>query len=279
MKRIEHRACFGGFQDVYQHESKSLGCTMNFGIYLPKEAEAKKLPVVYWLSGLTCTEQNFITKAGAQRYASEHGVILVAPDTSPRGEGIPNADTYDLGIGAGFYVNATEGVWAKNYRMYDYMVHELPHLVESNFPVSQLRGISGHSMGGHGALMIALRNPELYKSVSAFSPIVAPSQVPWGEKAFSSYLGSDRKTWTEYDTVKLISNAKKRLPLLVDQGLTDEFLATQLRPELLKNACEISGHPLTLNLREGYDHSYYFIASFIGDHIKHHAKELYALRS
>lgn len=274
MKRLEHRACFGGWQDVYQHESKSLRCPMNFAIYLPKEAETKKLPVLYWLSGLTCNEQNFITKAGAQRYASEHGVIIVAPDTSPRGDSIPNENSYDLGVGAGFYVNATQEPWSKNYKMYDYIVHELPTLIEENFSVSRKRGIFGHSMGGHGALMIALKNPDLFQSASAFSPIVAPSQVPWGEKAFTAYLGRDKKAWAEYDTVELISKATKQIPLLVDQGLSDEFLENELRPELLKKACKKTGHPLTLNLREGYDHSYYFIASFVGDHIKHHAKEL-----
>ena len=274
MKRLEHRACFGGFQDVYQHESTTLQCSMNVAIYFPKVAETKKLPVLYWLSGLTCTEQNFIQKAGAQRYAEEFGVILVAPDTSPRGEGIPNVDSYDLGIGAGFYVNATEGEWAKNYKMYDYIVHELPALIEANFSVSSRRGIFGHSMGGHGALMIALKNPDLYQSVSAFSPIVAPSQVPWGEKAFTAYLGHDKKKWAEYDTVELLSHSSSRLPLLVEQGLADEFLENQLKPELLKKVCEQSGRSLTLNLREGYDHSYYFIASFIGDHIKHHDEAL-----
>ena len=279
MKRLEHRACFGGFQDVYQHESKTLGCNMNFAIYLPKEAESKKLPVLYWLSGLTCTEQNFITKAGAQRYASEHGVIIVSPDTSPRGEGIPNDEAYDLGIGASFYVNATQNPWAKNFKMYDYIVHELPAFIEANFSVSPLKGIFGHSMGGHGALMIALKNPDIFKSVSAFSPIVAPMQVPWGEKAFTAYLGSDKNTWAEYDTVELIAKVTKRMPLLVDQGTSDEFLEKQLKPELLKAACEKANHPLTLNMREGYDHSYYFIESFVGDHIKHHAKELYAVRS
>lgn len=276
MKRLEHRACFGGFQDVYQHESKSLSCSMNFAIFLPKETETQKLPVLYWLSGLTCNEQNFITKAGAQRYASEHGVIIVCPDTSPRGENIPNENTYDLGIGAGFYINATQEPWAKNYKMYDYIVHELPALIEENFSVSKKKGIFGHSMGGHGALMIALKNPDQFQSVSAFSPIVAPSQVPWGEKAFKAYLGSDKNTWADYDTVELIPKASKRLPLLVDQGLSDEFLENQLRPDLLKKACEKASHPLTLNMREGYDHSYYFIASFMEDHIKHHVKTLKA---
>ncbi len=276
MKRIEHRKCFGGWQDVYQHESNTLSCTLNFGIFLPEQSETKKLPVLYWLSGLTCNEQNFITKAGAQRYASEHGIILVIPDTSPRGEGVPNDDAYDLGIGAGFYLNATQSPWDKNFKMYDYITKELPELIEANFPASEKKSIFGHSMGGHGALMIALRNPGSYKSVSAFSPIVAPSQVPWGQKAFEAYLGSDKESWKAYDTVELVSKASKRLPLLIDQGLDDEFLEKQLKPEILKKVCEDKNHPLTLNLREGYDHSYYFIASFVGDHIAHHAKALKA---
>lgn len=193
MERIEHRACFGGSQDVYRHESSALGCAMNFAVYLPPQAERGPCPVLYWLSGLTCTEQNFITKAGAQQFAAEHGVILVAPDTSPRGEGVPDAEGYDLGQGAGFYVDATALPWARHYRMYDYVSRELPELIEANFPATSARGISGHSMGGHGALVIALRNPGRYRSVSAFSPIVAPSQVPWGEKALGTYLGPDRR--------------------------------------------------------------------------------------
>lgn len=274
MKRIEHRACFDGYQDVYQHESEALKCSVNFAIYLPKEAETKKLPVLYWLSGLTCNEQNFITKAGAQRYASEHGVIIVAPDTSPRGEGVPNDEAYDLGIGAGFYLNATQEPWSKNFKMYDYIVHELPSLIEKNFPASSKKSIFGHSMGGHGALVIALKNPDLYTSVSAFSPIVAPTQVPWGQKAFTAYLGNNQDAWKEYDTVELVKRATSKMPILVDQGLNDEFLANQLKPDLLKEACEKASHPLTLNLREGYDHSYYFIQSFVGDHIKYHAAAL-----
>jgi len=276
MQRIEHRACFGGWQDVYRHASDVLGCTMDFAVYLPLQAQARKLPVLYWLSGLTCSEQNFITKAGAQRYAAEHGVVIVAPDTSPRGDGVPDADGYDLGKGAGFYVNATQAPWAKYYRMYDYVVDELPALVEANFPVTGARAISGHSMGGHGALVIALRNPGRYRSVSAFSPIVAPSQVPWGEKAFAAYLGDDREAWKPYDATELVKVAREKLPLLVDQGDADEFLHTQLRPEALEAAAAAAGHPLTLRLQPGYDHSYYFIASFIGDHIAHHAKALHA---
>lgn len=276
LQRIEHRACFGGWQDVYEHASRTLGCTMRFAVYLPPQAGTQRLPVLYWLSGLTCTEQNFITKAGAQRYAAEHGVILVAPDTSPRGDDVADADGYDLGKGAGFYVNATQAPWAAHYRMYDYLVDELPALVEANFPVNDARAISGHSMGGHGALTIALKNPGRYRSVSAFSPIVAPSQVPWGEKALGAYLGEDRETWKAYDTVALIAGAPERLPLLVDQGDADEFLQTQLKPELLQAAADAAGHPLTLRLQPGYDHSYYFIASFIGEHIAHHAKALRA---
>ena len=274
LERIEHRACFGGWQDVYRHRSETLGCEMNFAVYLPPQAEARKLPVLYWLSGLTCTEQNFITKAGAQRYAAEHGLILVAPDTSPRGDDVADADGYDLGKGAGFYVNATQAPWAKHYRMYDYVVSELPALVEANFPATDARAISGHSMGGHGALIAALKNPGRYRSVSAFSPIVAPSQAPWGEKAFAAYLGEDRGTWQAWDAAALVAGAPERLPLLIDQGDADEFLAGQLKPELLQAACDSAGHSLRLRLQPGYDHSYYFIQSFIGEHIAYHAKAL-----
>ena len=274
MQRIEHRACFGGWQDVWRHHSNVLGCEMNFAVYLPPQAASERCPVLYWLSGLTCSEQNFITKAGAQRYAAEHGVILVAPDTSPRGDDVADVDGYDLGKGAGFYINATQAPWATHYRMYDYVVDELPALIEANFPVTGARAISGHSMGGHGALTIALKNPGRYRSVSAFSPIVAPSQVPWGEKAFTAYLGDDRATWKQHDAVELVKSASEKLPLLVDQGDADEFLATQLKPELLQEACATAGHPLTLRMQPGHDHSYYFIASFIGDHIAHHAGAL-----
>ena len=274
IERIEHRACFGGWQDVYRHHSDVLGCDMNFAVYLPPQAATQKLPVLYWLSGLTCTEQNFITKAGAQRYAAEHGVILVAPDTSPRGDDVADGEGYDLGKGAGFYVNATQAPWSTHYRMHDYVVAELPALIEANFPVTDARAISGHSMGGHGALVIALKNPGRYRSVSAFSPIVAPSQVPWGEKALGAYLGSDRNEWKAWDAVALVADAAERLPLLVDQGDADEFLSNQLKPELLQAACAAAGHPLQLRLQPGYDHSYYFIESFIGEHIAHHAAAL-----
>jgi len=274
MERIEHRACFGGWQDVYRHTSQVLGCTMNVAVYLPPQADTQKLPVLYWLSGLTCTEQNFITKAGAQRYAAEHGIILVAPDTSPRGDAVADADGYDLGKGAGFYLDATEQPWAQHYRMHDYVVNELPALIQAQFSATDARAISGHSMGGHGAMVLALRNPGHYRSVSAFSPIVAPSQVPWGEKAFSAYLGDDRAAWAQWDATALIADARERLPLLVDQGDADEFLAVQLQPQRLAEACKAAGHPLELRLQPGYDHSYYFIASFIGEHIAHHARAL-----
>ena len=276
IERIEHRACFGGWQDVYRHHSDVLGCDMNFAVYLPPQAATQKLPVLYWLSGLTCTEQNFITKAGAQRYAAEHGVVIVAPDTSPRGDNVADAEGYDLGKGAGFYVNATQAPWSTHYRMYDYVASELPALIEADFPVTTERAISGHSMGGHGALVIALKNPGRYRSVSAFSPIVAPSQAPWGEKAFTAYLGEDRAAWKSYDATALIAEASERLPLLVNQGDADEFLANQLKPELLQAACAEAGHPLQLRLQPGYDHSYYFIESFIGEHIAHHAAALKA---
>ncbi|MEI7037290.1 S-formylglutathione hydrolase [Fulvimonas yonginensis] len=273
-ERIEHRACFGGWQDVYRHRSAALGCAMNVGVYLPPQAAHGRCPVLYWLSGLTCTEQNFITKAGAQRYAAEHGLILVAPDTSPRGEGVPDDPSYDLGQGAGFYLDATQAPWATHYRMHDYVVNELPALVEAAFPATGARGISGHSMGGHGALVAALRHPGRYRSVSAFAPVVAPSQVPWGEKALGAYLGPDRTAWAAWDAVELVRVASGRLPLLVDQGEADEFLAGQLRPELLREACTAAGHPLTLRLQRGYDHSYYFVASFIGEHLAWHARAL-----
>jgi S-formylglutathione hydrolase len=274
MHRIESHASFGGDQQVWQHRSETLDCDMRFAIYLPPQAQRGSVPVLYWLSGLTCTEQNFISKAGAQRYAAEHGIAIVCPDTSPRGDDVADADGYDIGKGAGFYVNATQAPWATHYRMYDYVVDELPGLIEAHFPVTAARAISGHSMGGHGALVTALRNPGRYRSVSAFAPIVAPSQVPWGEKALGAYLGQYQEAWKAYDATALIAAATERLPLLIDQGSADEFLATQLRPELLEAACNTHGHPLTLRMQSGFDHSYYFIASFIREHIAHHATAL-----
>jgi len=282
MERIEHHASFGGRQEVWQHASATLGCPMKLGVYLPPAAlRGEACPVLYWLSGLTCTEQNVITKAGVQAHAAQHGLIVVAPDTSPRDAAgtlnVPNDAAYDLGQGAGFYLDATQAPWATHFRMESYVVDELPARVEAHF-AGQVqpgrRAISGHSMGGHGALTLALRHPGRYASVSAFSPIVAPSQVPWGQKAFAAYLGEDRAAWAAHDAVALIASATERLPLLVDQGEADEFLATQLRPELLEAACAAAGHPLTLRRQPGYDHSYYFIASFIGDHVAHHARAL-----
>jgi S-formylglutathione hydrolase len=275
MQRIESHACFGGTQEVWSHRSSALDCEMRFGVYLPPQLQQGNCPVLYWLSGLTCSEQNFITKSGAQRYAAEHGLILVAPDTSPRGETVADAEGYDIGLGASFYVNATQAPWNAHYRMHDYVVDELPALVDECFATTKARSISGHSMGGHGALVIALRNPGRYRSVSAFAPIVAPSRVPWGEKAFVAYLGDDREAWRHWDATALIAGAGERLPLLVDQGDGDEFLATQLKPGLLRAACDAVGHPLQLRMRAGYDHSYYFVASFIDEHVAHHAAALH----
>lgn len=270
MEKREQHACFSGTQYVYQHQSALLACAMTFSIFIPEHAIDEKLPVIYWLSGLTCNEQNFINKAGAQKYAAQHRVILVAPDTSPRGEGIADDAAYDLGQGAGFYVNATQAPWSAHYRMYDYIVHELRELIDREFPTNRVQSIMGHSMGGHGALVIGLRNPEIYKSISAFAPIVAPSQVPWGQKAFQAYLGNDQQTWQQYDAVELIQHSQVQLPILIDQGTDDSFLDEQLKPELFEHACRDKGYPITLNMREGYDHSYYFIASFIEAHIQFH---------
>ncbi|TXJ06476.1 MAG: S-formylglutathione hydrolase [Acinetobacter sp.] len=276
MQRIAHNACFGGWQDVYQHQSTSLNCRMNFAVYIPPHQADEKLPVLYWLSGLTCNEQNFITKAAAQKYAAEHKVIIVAPDTSPRGEDVADDASYDLGRGAGFYVNATQAPWSAHYQMYDYIVDELPTLIEANFATNGKRSIFGHSMGGHGALVIALRNPERYASVSAFSPIVAPSQVPWGQKAFQAYLGDNQQDWLAYDAVELIKTAQIKIPMLIEQGLADNFLAEQLKPHLLQQVCQQYNYPLTLNVHDGYDHSYYFIASFMETHIGFHMLSLTA---
>jgi S-formylglutathione hydrolase len=277
MQQISSNKIFDGWHQRFKHASSSCNCDMVFAVYLTPQAQAgNKLPVLYWLSGLTCTDENFSTKAGAQRYAAEHGVILVMPDTSPRGAGLAGEDdSYDFGSGAGFYLNATQAPWSRHYRMYDYIVNELPALIAGNFPVDNARqSISGHSMGGHGALTIALKNPGKYRSVSAFSPIVAPMQVPWGQKAFKNYLGDDTAAWQQYDTIELIRNGAGKMPLLVDQGGADEFLDNQLRPELLEQACRDAGFELTLRRQPGYDHSYFFIASFIGEHIAYHARAL-----
>ncbi|WOC02977.1 S-formylglutathione hydrolase [Providencia sp. PROV024] len=274
MERIERHASFGGGQDVYQHQSTVLGCEMKFAAYLPPQAKIQPCPVIYWLSGLTCDEQNFITKAGAQQFAAQHGVILVAPDTSPRGAKVADDEAYDLGQGAGFYINALQAPWNSHYQMYDYIVSELPTLVEAHLPASDKRSIFGHSMGGHGALMIGLRNTGRYCSLSAFAPIVAPSQVPWGQKAFTAYLGDERERWSQYDTVNLLENADSIPPILVDVGTADPFYKEQLKPELFADICDKKQHAYTLNLRDGYDHSYYFISSFIGEHIAFHALHL-----
>lgn len=275
MELIEEHESFGGLQQVWRTKSLSLDCETNVAAYTPPLARiGQKCPVIFWLSGLTCTEQNFITKAGAQKAASELGLIIIAPDTSPRGEGVPNDDAYDMGQGAGFYLNATQEPWVRNYRMYDYIVNELPALVESHCEAaSDVRGIMGHSMGGHGALMIALRNPGLFRSASAFSPIVAPSKVPWGQKAFTSYLGDDLSLWAEYDTVELIrAGLNPSLPMLIDQGTKDDFLDEQLQTQRL---AEVAGdRPIEIRMQEGYDHSYYFIATFIEDHLKWHAEKM-----
>jgi S-formylglutathione hydrolase len=274
---VSRSRCFGGIQGVYSHASRETGSLMRFGVFLPPHAEAGPVPVLYWLSGLTCTEENFIVKAGAQRVAAELGLAIVVPDTSPRGLNIPGeGDSYDFGLGAGFYVDAVRPPWSGGYRMYSYVAKELPQLVESSFPVDAARtGIFGHSMGGHGALTIALKNPGYYKSVSAFAPICSPSRCPWGEKALTGYLGSDRALWADYDTTALIqSRGWKRPAPLVDQGTNDQFLESQLKPELLREACRRAGVSLDLRLQEGYDHSYFFIASFVEDHLRYHARNL-----
>lgn len=275
MQKIEQHYCFSGEQAVYQHQSVVLQCPMNFSIYIPSYAEGERLPVIYWLSGLTCNEQNFITKAGAQKYAAEYKVIIVAPDTSPRGVDVADDAAYDLGQGAGFYLNATEAPWSKHYQMYDYVVSELRQLVDQHFPTNTKQSIMGHSMGGHGALTIGLKNPELYHSISAFAPIVAASQVPWGIRAFTAYFGEDMQQWKQYDAVELVKTCKVQLPILIDQGTADSFLQEQLKPELIRQACIEKDYPLTLNMREGYDHSYYFISSFIESHIHFHARLLW----
>jgi S-formylglutathione hydrolase len=277
IKTVTQNLCFGGVQGVYTHPSQETGCAMRFGVFVPPQAKAGPVPVLYWLSGLTCTEENFIVKAGAQRVASELGLAIVVPDTSPRGLGIPGeGDSYDFGLGAGFYVDATQAPWSIGYRMYSYVTKELPADVVAAFPVDPDRvGIFGHSMGGHGALTIALKNPRYYKSVSAFAPIASPMRCPWGQKALAGYLGADQAGSREYDATALIDDRGwTGPPIVVDQGTNDQFLDSQLKPELLREACQRSGVSLDLRLREGYDHSYFFIASFIEDHLRFHAGNL-----
>jgi len=276
MKELARNQCFGGLQLRCTHFSTTLLCEMTFSVFLPEQLASGadvKLPVLYWLSGLTCNDENFVQKAGAQRVASELGLIIVCPDTSPRGELVPDAEdeAYDFGKGAGFYVNATEEPWAKNYQMYDYIREELPELIAKKFPADPSRqGISGHSMGGHGALTIALKNPDKYHSVSAFAPICSPLQCPWGQKALRGYLGDDEANWPQYDAVELVKLCSRPVPMLVDQGSEDQFLKEQLKPELLVEACNRAGYPLSFNQRSGYDHSYFFIASFIDSHLRFH---------
>ncbi len=275
LKLIDQHCMFGGWQKRYQHVSKSLNSEATFGIYFPPQYETKKaLPVLYWLSGLTCTDENFAIKSGAQRIAAELGLILVMPDTSPRGDNVADESSYDIGQGAGFYVNATEAPWNEHYRMYDYVVQELPNLIESQFKTSDMRSICGHSMGGHGALMVALRNPHRYFSASAFSPIVNPSKSPWGRQAFAKYLGSDEQSWLTYDSCHLLTQCNTPFPILVDQGDADNFLPEQLQPAQLVEAARSRDWPLTLRIQPGYDHSYFFIASFIEEHLRFHMKAM-----
>lgn len=277
LTKLSENKCFGGTQLKYRHQASTTKCDMTFSIFLPPQASDTDVPVLYWLSGLTCTDDNFVTKAGAQQYAAAHGIAIVCPDTSPRGEDVPDdADgAYDFGLGAGFYVNATQSPWAEHYRMYDYVVNELPELIKANFPVNTKKAaISGHSMGGHGAITIGLKNPNQYKSISAFAPICAPTRCPWGQKALTGYLGTDEHLWQEYDSSMLIADSDTKLPLMVDQGDADNFLVEQLKPELLDQACEANNYPLTLRFQKGYDHSYFFIASFIEEHIAFHAKHI-----
>ncbi|UZK67955.1 S-formylglutathione hydrolase [Sphingomonas sp. M1-B02] len=265
----------GGVQGVYRHASAVTGTDMTFSVYVPPHAPGAKLPLLWYLSGLTCTHANVTDKGEYRRACAELGVIFVAPDTSPRGEEVPDDSAYDFGQGAGFYVDATEAPWSANFRMRSYIEQELPALVAAEFPADMDRqGITGHSMGGHGALTIGLRNPDRFRSISAFSPIVAPSQVPWGEKALSGYLGADRSAWRAYDACALIADGARAAELLVDIGDADQFLAEQLRPELLADACAAAGIPLTLRMQPGYDHSYHFISTFMADHVAWHAERL-----
>ena len=274
----QHR-CFNGTVGFYKHDAVSTACSMKFSVFTPPQAQAGRVPVLYYLAGLTCTEETFMIKAGAQRIAAELGIMLVAPDTSPRGVKLPgDSDSWDFGVGAGFYVDATVEPWSRHYRMYSYVTQELRTLVEAQFPADSARtGIFGHSMGGHGALTIALRNPDRYRSVSAFAPIAAPKQCPWGQKAFSGYLGPDRGQWSSYDATELVAGVKdaaRKPQILIDQGLSDQFLQTQLHPHLFEDACKKAGYPLQLRRHEGYDHGYYFISTFMQDHLVHHARIL-----
>jgi S-formylglutathione hydrolase len=278
METLSEHGCFGGTQGFYRHDSQATGLPMKFGVYVPPQANDGPVPVLFYLAGLTCTEETFAIKAGAQRVAAELGLMLVTPDTSPRGTGIADADAHwDFGHGAGFYLDATQQPWARHFRMESWVTQELRTLIASKFPARDDRvGLFGHSMGGHGALTLALRHPGRYQSVSAFAPIAAPSRCPWGEKAFSGYLGTDRTAWAAHDATELVKAGGRLPPLLIDQGLADKFLAEQLHPHLFEQACAEVGQPLTLRRHEAYDHGYYFIASFVEDHLRHHAATLCA---
>ncbi len=272
---VSENRCFGGIQRTYKHASSATGTPMRFAVFLPPQANSGPVPALWFLAGLTCTEDNFTQKAGAQRVAAELGLALVAPDTSPRGDNVPDDPAYDFGKGAGFYLDATQEPWSQHFRMRTYLEAELPALLAAELPIDpQRQGITGHSMGGHGALTMALRNPGRFRSVSAFAPIVSPMNCPWGEKALGGYLGPDRAAWRAYDACALIADGARVPEILVDQGTADQFLVSQLKPELLEAACHEAGIALTLNRRDGYDHSYFFIASFIEDHLRWHAARL-----
>ncbi|WAJ69969.1 S-formylglutathione hydrolase [Catenovulum adriaticum] len=277
LTQLSNNHVFAGWHQQHEHESNVLNCTMKFAIYLPPKAlKGDKVPVLYWLSGLTCTEENFMQKAGAFKVAAELGIAIVAPDTSPRGAGVPDDSdqAYDLGLGAGFYLNATQPPWDTHYKMYDYVVNELPEIIENNFPVNQQKVISGHSMGGHGAISIALKNPDKYLSVSAFSPICNPINCPWGQKAFTAYLGDQQDHWLEYDSTELLKQSKKQIPMLISQGDADNFLNEQLKPDALIEIAKQKDYLLDYHLEPGYDHSYFFISTFIEQHLRFHAQYL-----
>ncbi|WP_289623304.1 S-formylglutathione hydrolase [Spartinivicinus marinus] len=272
---ISQNKVHGGWLKRYQHHSDVLNCDMTFTLFLPPQAEEQAVPVLYWLSGLECTDENFMQKAGAQRLAAELGMAIVCPDTSPRGTNLPGEhDSWDLGSSAGFYVDATEQPWESHYKMYSYVTKELPELITESFPVTDRKAISGHSMGGHGALICALKNPKAYSSVSAFAPISHPSDCPWGQKAFSHYLGNNKDNWAQFDACDLVAKSSSPIPILVDQGSADKFLSEQLKPEALTKACKDNDFALTLRMQPGYDHSYFFITSFIEDHLRYHGKAL-----
>lgn len=279
METLSEHRCFGGTVGYYRHRAETTDCDMSFAVFTPPQAESAPVPVLTWLSGLTCTPETFMIKAGAQRVAAELGLMLLAPDTSPRGEGVPDDPDgqYDFGLGAGFYVNATEKPWSRHYRMYDYVTQELPQLLLEQFPADGARqGIFGHSMGGHGALVVGLTNPNTYRTLSAFAPIANPSACPWGQKALGGYLGDDRQAWADYDATLLVARGASELdgPILIDQGLADEFLVEQLHPDRFAAACEVAGVELNLRRHPGYDHGYFFISSFVEDHLRHHARFL-----